>query len=233
MSAASCGLFATKTRPLSRSSHRKAGIPSVVPCRMPIWLAGVVAGMLGVHSTRRCEPDRTQRARVGRVPAMTPHCRTGYGTPSSCTNTTPGRSGSPTVVGCRRACRIILAVTAWLVPAVVSQVMSVTAAAMIQLAQNTGQNDVATIPGSSATTTATTSALPIKASTSAPGHPSLVAIQTSTGLTRAPTTAIANAPATSHGQLCTVSPGSTQSAAASPAVPATNAATTRRRSLAS
>ena len=94
MSTASAGLLATKTRPVARSTQRKAGIPSVVPCRIPIWLAGVVAGSVGVHSMNWWLPSRIHRDRVGRVPPMTPHWRTGKGTPSSCTNRMPVTSGS-------------------------------------------------------------------------------------------------------------------------------------------
>jgi hypothetical protein len=41
----------------------------MVPCRMPIWFAGVVAGSIGVHSTIRYAPLRIHRERFGRVPA--------------------------------------------------------------------------------------------------------------------------------------------------------------------
>ena len=103
ITAASAGLLATRTRSCSRSYQRKAGMPSITPCRMPIWLAGVVAGSLGVHSCRRCVPDRTHRVSVGTVPAVIAICSTGNGTPSSWTKTTPSTSGSSSLVGRRRA----------------------------------------------------------------------------------------------------------------------------------
>ena len=67
MSTASAGLFATKTRPVARSTQRKAGMPSVVPCRIPIWLAGVVAGSVGVHSMNSWLPlaDPPRQGRQG------------------------------------------------------------------------------------------------------------------------------------------------------------------------
>ena len=117
MSTASAGLLATKTRPVARSTQRKAGMPSVVPCRIPIWLAGVVAGSVGVHSMNSWLPPRIHRDRVGRVPPMTPHWSTGKGTPSSCTNRMPVTSGSGTGLP-RRAPRTRCANTASLVPAV-------------------------------------------------------------------------------------------------------------------
>ncbi len=50
---ASAGRFATRTRPRSRSYHRKAGTPSAVPCRMACWLAGVVHGSCTVQRQRK------------------------------------------------------------------------------------------------------------------------------------------------------------------------------------
>ena len=75
--AASAGRFATYTLPDARSTQRNAGMPSMVPCRIPIWLAGVVAGSLGRHSTERCVPLRIQRESVGTVPARTHQSSTG------------------------------------------------------------------------------------------------------------------------------------------------------------
>ena len=94
MMAASAGRFATSTRPSSRSYHRNAGMPSMAPCRMPSWLAGVVQGSCGVHSSRPCVPSRSQRLMVGRFPACRAHRRTGIGTPSSWTKSTPSTSAS-------------------------------------------------------------------------------------------------------------------------------------------
>ena len=52
-------------------------MPSMVPWRMPIWLAGVVAGSIGRHSVMWCVPSRSHRDSVGRVPARTHHSSTG------------------------------------------------------------------------------------------------------------------------------------------------------------
>jgi hypothetical protein len=136
MAAASLGRLATKILPVARSIQRKAGMPSIVPCRIPIWLTGVVAGSLGVHSTIRCEPSRTQRERVGRVPARTPHSSRGKGTPSAWTNTTPGIPGSSTRSRpTRRRRRSSVAVTASSVPAVPTHTNRVDTAATIQAAR--------------------------------------------------------------------------------------------------
>ena len=90
----------------------------MVPCRMPIWLAGVVAGSLGRHSAIWWVPVRIQRESVGSVPARTHHSSTGHGTPSAWTKRMPSTSGSGTWWVRRRARRRKAAVTASSVPAV-------------------------------------------------------------------------------------------------------------------
>ena len=117
MTAASAGLFATITLSLARSYQRKAGIPSMTPCRMPIWLAGVVAGSLGVHSAIVWLPDRIHRVSVGTVPAETAIWSTGNGTPSIWTNSTPSTSGSSTSTGRRRWVDTSRPTSTWEVPA--------------------------------------------------------------------------------------------------------------------
>ena len=108
MSAASGGWLETTSRPRSFSYQRKAGMSSLRPCRMPAWLTGVVDGSEARHSCQVCEPSRTQRASVGKLPLLTPHSSTGAGSPSSCTMTTPGSSvsspRSPRLVASRMTC---------------------------------------------------------------------------------------------------------------------------------
>ena len=92
MIAASSGLLATTSRPSSRSNHRNAGMPSLLPCSSPAWLTGVVDGTRAVHSVQVWLPDRIQRLIVGMLPARISFSSNGAGTPSSWTNTTPGMS---------------------------------------------------------------------------------------------------------------------------------------------
>ena len=125
ITAASAGRFATITRSRARSYQRKAGIPSITPCRIPIWLAGVVAGSLGVHSRTVCVPERTHRDRVGTVPAVIAIWRTGKGTPSSWTNSTPSTSGSATSTGRRRLDATSFATSTCDVPALPNHVSTV------------------------------------------------------------------------------------------------------------
>ncbi len=185
MSAASAGLLATNTRPVGRSTHRKAGMPSLVPCRMPIWLAGVVAGSRGRHSAIWCEPLRTQRERVGRVPPFTPNSRTGNGTPSACTKTTPGTSASGRTVPLRRlALRTRPAVTASSVPAVTTHTAPVETMATIHAATIADRKETPLTPGSQ-NVSQMMNACPKTASSRAPTQPSRVASATRTGRRRA------------------------------------------------
>ena len=97
MMAASAGRFATSSRPSSRSYHRNAGTRSMVPWRMPSWLAGVVQGSWGVHSRSTWSPEESQRRMVGTEPAAIAQRSTGKGRPSSWMKTMPSTSGSSTV----------------------------------------------------------------------------------------------------------------------------------------
>ena len=67
-------------------------MPSLLPCSSPAWLTGVVEGTRAVHSVQVWLPDRTQRLIVGMLPERISFSSNGAGTPSSCTNTTPGMS---------------------------------------------------------------------------------------------------------------------------------------------
>jgi hypothetical protein len=158
MTAASAGRLATITRSLARSYQRNAGIPSITPCRIPSWLAGVVAGSFGVHSARSYAPDRIQRDRVGTVPAVTAIWTTGKGTPSICTNTTPGISESVRATGRRLAPDTNRATRASSVPAVLNQPTSAPTMPMIQAARNADQNPSTWASGSRFAVTATMSA---------------------------------------------------------------------------
>ena len=135
---------------------------------MPIWLAGVVAGSRGRHSAIWCEPLRTQRDRVGRVPPFTPSSRTGNGTPSACTNTTPGTSASGRTVPLRRlALRIRPAVTASSVPAVTTHTAPVETSATIHAAAIADRKETPLTPGSQ-NVSQMMNACPKTASSSAP-----------------------------------------------------------------
>ena len=52
ISVASAGWLETRSRPLAFSYQRKAGMPSLLPCRMPAWLAEVCEGGGHSHSAR-------------------------------------------------------------------------------------------------------------------------------------------------------------------------------------
>ena len=106
MTAASAGRLATSRRPSSRSHQRKAGMPWLSPCSRPAWLTGVVDGTRARHSVHVWLPDRTQRLIVGRLPARISFSSKGAGTPSSCTNTTPGR---PSTASGRRPVQVVAA----------------------------------------------------------------------------------------------------------------------------
>src|SRR3954451_24322283 len=84
-SPASAGLLETIRRWVSRSNQRTAGIPSLVPCRIPAWLAEVIDGRSGSHWDRTWLPLRIQPAMVLTDPALTRPARIGGGRPLICT----------------------------------------------------------------------------------------------------------------------------------------------------
>jgi len=51
--AASAGWLVTVSRAFSFSYQRNAGTAALAPCRMPAWLAGVVAGSVARHGVSR------------------------------------------------------------------------------------------------------------------------------------------------------------------------------------
>ena len=189
MTAASAGLLATRTRSLARSYHRNAGIPSMTPCRMPIWLAGVVAGSLGVHSCSRCVPDLTHRVSVGTVPAVIAICSTGKGTPSICTNTTPSTSGSASLAGRRRAEATRRLTSTCSVPALPNHPSTVLTRPTTTATRNAVQKPSTVTLGRRAPVSRTTAACPTKVRRKTPSQPSRTAAHTSTGCSTTPTRA--------------------------------------------
>ena len=151
MIAASAGRLATSNRPSSRSYQRKAGTRSMVPWRIPSWLAGVVQGSWGVHSRRTWSPEDSQRRMVGTEPAATAQRRTGNGRPSSWMKTTPSTSGSSTSATFVRR-RSSEEAKASSVPEVVSQATAVPVAATIHEA-TIAAPAVVVIPGESSRAT--------------------------------------------------------------------------------
>ena len=70
--------------------HRKAGMLSLSPWRMPAWEADVCDGSRTDQGVMRCEPDRTQRAMCGALPVRIAKRSSGSARPSTCTMTRPG-----------------------------------------------------------------------------------------------------------------------------------------------
>ena len=69
ISAASAGLLETIRCWRSRSYQRKAGMPSLLPWRMPAWLAEVIDGRIASQRDSLWLPSRTQLAIVLTDPA--------------------------------------------------------------------------------------------------------------------------------------------------------------------
>src|SRR5439155_25676485 len=80
------------SRPVAFSYHRKAGMSSFDPSRMPAWLAEVWDGSWHSQPTRRWLDERSQRDIVGTRPARIWLTRTGRDRPSICTMTRPAWS---------------------------------------------------------------------------------------------------------------------------------------------
>ncbi len=87
-----CGRFDVKTLPASLSYQRKAGMLWLLPCRMPAWLAPVCDDRSHSQPVMRCDPSRTQRARVGACPLAIAWRTTGSASPSIWRNRMPGTS---------------------------------------------------------------------------------------------------------------------------------------------
>ena len=95
ISAASTGLLETIRCSRSRSYQRKAGIPSLLPCRMPAWLADVIDGRIASQRDSLWVPSRTQPAIVLTEPARIRPARIGCASPSIWRITRPGLSVWP------------------------------------------------------------------------------------------------------------------------------------------
>ena len=92
ISAASSGLLETISFWRSRSYQRKAGIPSLVPWRMPAWLAEVIDGRIASQRESLWVPSRIQLPIVLTDPARTRLARIGCARPSIWMMTRPGLS---------------------------------------------------------------------------------------------------------------------------------------------
>ena len=92
ISPASTGLLDSIRCWRSRSYQRKAGIPSLLPWRMPAWLAEVIDGRIASQRDSLWLPSRTQSAIVLTEPARIRPARIGWASPSIWTMTRPGWS---------------------------------------------------------------------------------------------------------------------------------------------
>jgi len=77
MSMASAGLLDAIRCSRSRSYHRKAGMPSLLPWRMPAWLPDVIDGRIASQRDSLWLPSRTQLAIVFTDPARIRPARIG------------------------------------------------------------------------------------------------------------------------------------------------------------
>src|SRR6476619_6523709 len=62
ISSASAGLLDAIRCSRSRSYQRKAGMPSLLPCRIPAWLPEVIDGRIASHFDSLWLPSRTRLA---------------------------------------------------------------------------------------------------------------------------------------------------------------------------
>ena len=175
-------------------------MPAQVPWRIPSWLAGVVHGSWTVHSSSRCDPASTHERSVGISPAWSAHSMTGAGTPSSCTNSTPGtwvpsRPGSR--AASRRASRSRLGTSRSPDPAVSSHASAVATPEAIHAAAVAVANEETCTPGTRPSDTWTTTAWPASAARTSPTQPTAEAVRTSTGRSSPPTTPVTR-PASNH-----------------------------------
>ncbi len=92
ISAASSGLLETIRCWRSRSYQRKAGMPSLLPWRIPAWLAEVIDGRMASQRESLWLPSRIQLPIVLTEPARTRPARIGWARPSIWMMTRPGLS---------------------------------------------------------------------------------------------------------------------------------------------
>src|SRR3954468_1720933 len=95
MSWASTGLLEAIRCWRSRSYQRKAGIPSLLPWRMPAWLPDVIDGGIASQRDSLWLPSRTQFDIVLTEPARIRPARMGWARPSIWRITRPGLSVWP------------------------------------------------------------------------------------------------------------------------------------------
>src|SRR3954447_4297908 len=95
MRVASTGLLDAIRCWRSRSYQRNAGIPSLLPCRIPAWLPDVIDGRIASHLESLWLPSRTQFAIVLTEPARIRPARIGWASPSIWRITRPGLSVWP------------------------------------------------------------------------------------------------------------------------------------------
>src|SRR4249919_2797842 len=89
---ASTGLLEAIRCSRSRSYQRKAGMPSLLPWRMPAWLPDVIDGRIASHLDSLWLPSRTIPAIVLTDPARIRPARIGWARPSIWRITRPGLS---------------------------------------------------------------------------------------------------------------------------------------------
>ena len=92
ITAASAGRLETIRCWRSRSHQRKAGMPSLLPWRMPAWLAEVIDGRIASQRDSLWLPSRTQSAIVLTDPARIRAAMIGCARPSIWMITRPGLS---------------------------------------------------------------------------------------------------------------------------------------------
>src|SRR4029079_11934363 len=95
ISVASVGLLEAIRWLRSRSYQRNAGIPSLLPWRIPAWLADVIDGRIASQRDSLWVPPRTQLARLFTEPARMRAARIGWASPSIWRITRPGESDWP------------------------------------------------------------------------------------------------------------------------------------------
>src|SRR3954469_8902939 len=95
ISVASAGLLEAIRCSRSRSYQRNAGIPSLLPWRMPAWLPDVIDGRIASQRDSLWVPARTRPAIVLTEPARIRPARMGCARPSIWMITRPGLSVWP------------------------------------------------------------------------------------------------------------------------------------------
>lgn len=110
ISAQSPGAEQLIIRPVSFSTQRNAGMPSLEPSRIPAWLAPVWEERSVSHSVRSYPSSASQRARFGALPLRIANWSTGSARPSISSMISPGSELSicvPWRLATRRVTRIV------------------------------------------------------------------------------------------------------------------------------